>query len=101
MKGLLSLITKLIKWLFSHRIRYSKIVTTALYLFMFAVIVYTLWTFYYARESVNPEVYAETIKTLCWLLGITGGLKISENISNAAETVAQYKYTGADLRGGE
>lgn len=81
--------------------RYSKIVTTFLYVSIFAAMIYTFWSFYYAGESVNPDIYSETIKILCYLLGITGGLKISENVTGAVEAVAQYKYTGADMRGGE
>ncbi len=73
--------------------RYSKVVTSALYIFLFCVIIFTFWTFPNSGESVNPEVYSETIGTLLGLLGITGGLKVSENISDAIRAVAQYKYT--------
>ena len=101
LKKVLKKIQTFFKTLFKKHIRYQKIVTTFLYAFMFGVIIYTFWGYYYVGETVNPEIYNKTIEILLGLLGITGGMKISENITEAISTVASYKYETDNLRGGE
>lgn len=82
--------------------RYQKIVTSFLYGTIFVIIGYTFWEFHYVGESVSPEIYDKTLEVLLGLLGITGGMKISETISDAARSVAECKYSvGAEMRGGE
>lgn len=82
--------------------RYQKIVTSVLYVILFVIIAYTFWEFNFVGESVNSDIYSKTLDVLVSLLGITGGMKISENITDAIESVAKCKYSaGSEMRGGE
>lgn len=82
--------------------RYQKIVTSFLYVTIFVIIGFTFWEFHYVGESVSPDIYDKTLEVLLGLLGITGGMKVSETVSEAVQKVAECKYSiGAQMRGGE
>lgn len=83
--------------------RYQKIVTTFLYATVLFVVGYTFWEFNYVGESVNPEIYGKTMDVLLGLLGVTGGLKITEGITDTARDIVALKTSNSavNMRGGE
>lgn len=82
--------------------RYQKIVTSFLYIAIFIVISFTFFEFHYAGLPVDAEIYSRTMEVLLGLLGITGTMKVSENITEAAQNIMSLKYSaGSEMRGGE
>lgn len=84
---------KKLKSLWAKRPRFLKIVNTALYFGLFAFAVFYLAEMRRLGEPASDQFIISTYDAIKWALGITGGIKGVEAVTDAATAVASIKHS--------
>lgn len=80
---------KELKALWVKRPRFLKIVNTALYFGLFAFAIFYLAEVQRLGEPASDQFIISTYDAIKWALGITGGIKGVEAVTDAATAVAE------------